>query len=205
MPHLIHANQVGAFDVSKVSGIVRRVSQDIIPENGQTVFDMTVLDNSKRIIKRAYLEISGVAYEEKTEDNPNGMFTRPTPYRFVWEFTAANGGFDIENTMTVSLVIVYVANYGNVDMALKAIPMSAQVRATKAVIGDYVANPATYFEQYDLSSVEFESFLGANINSVFYCHSHDISFNAETKIMTLAGLQLLETDSAYFMVNVLTE
>jgi hypothetical protein len=71
----------------------------------------------------------------------------------------------------------------------------------KVISGDYTSDPATYSEDYNLAAYGIVDFLWINVNGVCYCHSAKVTFDNVTNIMTIKGIQLLNTDQIVIAYN----
>jgi hypothetical protein len=194
---LIHESQISQISSTKIKGVLRSEKQRFAANPGQTWFSFTLLPSSTRVIKTE-LEVNGVPYEENTPSFSDGAYTR-SGLDFRWDFTAANGGFDMEGTM---VVVIYVYYYGDDEvMPLNVESVQLSDKTPELIVGDYEADENMYFEQYDISSANIEDFLGLNVNGAFYTHPSIVSYDANTGLVTLNKMRIVDTDSVSVVAN----
>lgn len=196
---LIHQSQIGDISYSKFDGLLLSEKQKFNSTSGMTDFYFTILPDSVKVVETE-IEINGIPYDEKTASNPYGAYSREGLH-FKWEFTQANGGFDLDETSVVVIHIHFYANEGQkLPTSVKIVPLNAD--SPSDIVGDYETDQNTYFEQYDIKNANIEDFLGLNINGALYSHPNIISYNANTGMITINKLKLEETDAVNVIANI---
>ena len=67
--------------------------------------------------------------------------------------------------------------------------------------GNYVLDPSTYSESFNIHPLGINDVLGVNINGLYYMHSRYMSYNPDTKILMIHSLPITLNDK----VNILAE
>ena len=193
---LIHYSQIGDINISKISGLVQLAEQRVIASEGQTNFLLTILESGNYVVK-AEFEVNGIPYEI-AEENYQGDFER-NGFSYLWTKTEANGGFDIEEGMTVVLRAYYYKDKVDVPLNTKIVEIDGLARRTQ-VIGS-TDDMSSYFEIFDLSDIDIEELLGVNINSALYSHPNLISYNSTSKELTISGIVIDAYDHMAIVIN----
>lgn len=196
---LISLRQIERITTKDIQGLVLNAFQVFTADEKQTSFNFTILD-SGNVIQNSTMEINGIIYNELNEVNPLGSYAR-NGLNFVWLNTEQNGGFDLEEDDVVVLRLSYYSGEMPISYNAKNFVMGNFLERQTNVLGS-PSVPNTYFEFYDLSDLYFKDFVGIMVNGLLYAFSNQVSYNPDTKELTLSGIQIRETDEVIIFANV---